>query len=854
MAGPWDHRIARFAAAEGLSPAEVGILERFLDGVMRSDSIEVSMGSFDESMADRTTQAFTQAEETTVEGSLFSLPASPEQRYLDVGRLGIGGMGEVRRVKDGLLNRFVAMKVIRPEYAEKRAAVLRFLAEAQATAQLQYPGAAPVHDLGRLADGRWYFTMKELRGQTLEGVISEYRVGRWERGLRGLIEILVRVADTVAYAHDNQAVHRDLKPANILVGAYGEVIVLDWGLVKATGSPEGRVGIVTDLGGIHTRLGTVIGTPSYMPPEQAAGRHDVIGPGADVYALGAMLYEFLGGRRPYEGTSQEVLEQLRAGPPSPLPASAPPGLVAICNRAMERDPTHRFAEAGAFAKEVQDWLDGSARRERALSMIERADQLKPVVERALDEAERLNRAALELLEGVPSWAPAGSKAPGWALQDRAAATRIQAELAGVERLQLLRGALNELPGMPEAESRLAYVYHFCHLRAEREGNAREAAQYEALLRSHDTGEYAAYLAGHGAVSLRTRPPGATVTLHRYETVDRKRVPVRVGELGVTPFDRVPLATGSYLLAIEAPDRMRVDYPVHVGRSDHWHGREPAGRAPAAVYLPAPSELGENDRYVAGGWCAIGPMPTEQVWVDGFVIQALPVSVGAYLEFLNTVLADGDEARAMRCQPRDAATPVLSMENGRFVLPQRRSWAPEVGVTCISLLAAREYATWMSGRTGLPWRLPWEVEWEKAARGVDGRAYAMGDHIDPAWAEIRDSSPDEVPRPCGAFADDVSPYGVRDLTGGAGDWCNDRYERSRVHVAEGRPVYREAREADRAVMRGGFRTAPRDLCQAWFRHAVPASKTSIRVGFRLVRSIEPDAPDPDRSGVFRLNPA
>lgn len=835
MASIWDQQIEHFARDEDLSEEQQALLKRFLEHSMPRETIQVSLGSA--SFSDRTTQAFTAADDSLDEDELFELPASPTDRYLDVGRLGIGGMGEVRRVRDGLLNRFVAMKIIRDDLAHKRAAVIRFIAEAQATAQLQHPGAVPVHDLGQLADGRWYFTMKELRGQTLEAVFAEHRLGRFPRGLRGLVEILGRVADAVAYAHENGAVHRDLKPANVLVGSFREVIVLDWGLVKASGSPE-SAGIVTDLGGLHTRLGSVIGTPSYMPPEQAEGRHDTLGPTADVYALGAMLYEMLCGRRPYEGEPTEVIANLKQGPPPPLPHTAPAGLVQICERAMHRLPAGRFAEAGAFSSAIQDWLDGTARRARALELLDRADALKPVVESALQDAERLQLKAEQVAETVPSWAPVEQKVEAWELEDQAQAKRIEAELAGVERLQLLRGALNELPGMPEAESRLAYVYHFCHARAERLGDRREAAQYEMLLRAHDTGEFASYLAGDGKLSLRTRPQGAGVKLCRVEDRERLATLVHVGALPDTPFDRQALRAGSYLLELDHPDRALVRYPVFIGRSGHWHGREPGGRAPAAVYLPGPDELEEDSCYVPASWALLGPLPADEVWVEGFVVQRFPVSVGDYLTFLNSLLDQDREQEAELHQPRIGRDLMLPREEGRFVAPQGvPGWSPDCCVTSVSQLSARVYARWYAARTGKPWRLPWESEWEKAARGVDGRRFVMGDYIDPAWAEVRDSSPDESPKPIGTYAEDTSIYGVRDLSGGAGEWCRDRYDQARMKVRDGIPVLTEAHEDDRAVMRGGFRTAPRDICLTWFRHAVPAKKTSIRVGFRLVRTIE-----------------
>ncbi|MCA9571820.1 MAG: hypothetical protein KC656_28480, partial [Myxococcales bacterium] len=193
MSKDWDRDIAVFASREGLTDEQTAAVQKFVNAMMRLDSVEVSVDSV--AYSEQTTQMLTAATEMDTEEAPIPEPSTPEKRYLDLGRIGIGGMGEVRRVRDTVLNRFVAMKVLRPELATKRAAVMRFIAEAQATAQLQHPGMVPVHDIGQLGDGRWFFTMKELQGDTLEEAMRLYRAGQADRGLRGMIEVLVRVCD-----------------------------------------------------------------------------------------------------------------------------------------------------------------------------------------------------------------------------------------------------------------------------------------------------------------------------------------------------------------------------------------------------------------------------------------------------------------------------------------------------------------------------------------------------------------------------------------------------------------------------------------------------------------------------------
>jgi formylglycine-generating enzyme required for sulfatase activity/tRNA A-37 threonylcarbamoyl transferase component Bud32 len=846
VARNWDREVALFAERDGLDEREAGAVQRFVDALLRLDSVEVSTESV--TWSERTTQAFTHADAETEEREA-PIEIAPEKRYLDLGMLGTGGMGEVRRVRDVVLNRFLAMKILRPELATKRAAVVRFIAEAQATAQLQHPGVVPVHDIGRLPDGRWYFTMKELVGQTLEEVIQAHLAGSAAHGLRAMMEIYARVCDAVAYAHAHGAVHRDLKPANILVGRFGEVVVVDWGLVKAFGSPNETAHVVTDLGALKTKMGTVLGTPAYMPPEQARGDHDQVGPASDVYALGAVLYEVLSGRRPYEGSTSEVVEAILQRAPKALPSTVPAQLAEICVRAMAREPEARFPNAGEVGAAVRSWLDGAARRERALEILGRADALQPEVEGALRNSERLAAEAHAYLDSVPTWAGIDAKRPGWALEDRAEAERLRADIVGVERLQLLRAALEEMPGMTEVHERLAYVYHFCHQRAERLGDLRETAQYERLLRDHDRGRYAAYLQGDGVVTVRTRPPGAEVELFRFELRDRRLVAVPAGQLPPTPFDRHTLGRGSWLLRFKAVGRAPVDYPVHLGRGDHWHGLPPGARAPTPIVLPWRDELGPEDCYVPAGWFQFGETPGRWLWLDAFVMRRFPVTNREYVEFLDDLVVQGRAEEAERHQPRPDGGPCYRRRSdGRFELPTDEHWAPDAPVTSVDHPAATAFARWMAARTGFPWRLPWEAEWEKAARGVDGRKCPMGDFMDPAWADIRGSRGRFDPR---AWPDDVSVYGVRGTMGGAGDWCADAWQ-SRARDVEGRPIFQAADPmGGQAVWRGGFRSIPVELARTTTRHAGQVWRRLPQIGLRLARGLEPEDDDPEISGVWVL---
>lgn len=243
--------------------------------------------------------------------------------YELIERLGKGGMGEVYRCGDPALGRDLAIKVIKESHRAYPEIERRFLREARVTASLQHPSIVPVYNLGRLADGRLHYTMRLVRGQTLAAILKE-QAGKPE-GLPYLLSIFEKVCQAVAYAHSKQVIHRDLKPSNVMVGRFGEVQVMDWGLAKLlTAEDEPKraaesVGtrIYTEAGDTppeQTRLGGEMGTPAYMPPEQALGEWDTVDERADVFSLGAILCAILTGRPPYCGSEDgEALRKAKRG-------------------------------------------------------------------------------------------------------------------------------------------------------------------------------------------------------------------------------------------------------------------------------------------------------------------------------------------------------------------------------------------------------------------------------------------------------------------------------------------------------------------------------------------------------------
>jgi hypothetical protein len=315
-------------------------------------------------------------------------------------------MGVVLEVTDRELQRTVAVKLlysatepeVNPGSREQSSPTLaRFLEESLVTAQLDHPGIAPVFERGFDDAGRAYFTMRVVRGRELGEIFDAARSGADGWNLARAVGVLVKVCQAVAYAHSKGVIHRDLKPSNVMVGEFGEVYVMDWGVAKVVGRPlatassfaEGaasasnvvsprsaRVDLVAvevcEKGSLpdssevfRTLEGSVVGTPVYMPPEQARGRLEEVDHRSDLYAIGAVLYRLLTGTAPYASPGSRpasaVLERVRREAPQPirsLSRDAPLELVAICKKAMARDKAARYGSCLDLAEDLQSWLDG----------------------------------------------------------------------------------------------------------------------------------------------------------------------------------------------------------------------------------------------------------------------------------------------------------------------------------------------------------------------------------------------------------------------------------------------------------------------------------------------------------------
>ncbi len=294
------------------------------------------------------------------------------ERYRDERFLAEGGLGRVFVARDVELPREVALKRLREQKAGSAQGRRRFVLEAEITARLEHPGVVPVYGLGIDHEGQPFYAMRLIRGETMGDAIERFHAadipgrdpGERQLALQGLLRAFFAACQTIAYAHSRGVIHRDLKPSNLMLGPYGEALVVDWGLAKFLGVPEDED--VTWEGqnraGDATSEGTVKGSPAYMSPEQAEGRVDRIGPASDVYSLGATLYTLLTGVRPFTGkTTSEMLWAVRQGrfsPPRRVKSGVPRPLEAICLKAMSLEIADRYEGAAELAADVERWLSG----------------------------------------------------------------------------------------------------------------------------------------------------------------------------------------------------------------------------------------------------------------------------------------------------------------------------------------------------------------------------------------------------------------------------------------------------------------------------------------------------------------
>ena len=802
-------------------------------------------------------------------------------RYTRLECLGRGGMGEVYRVYDKNLRRYVAMKTIQADLITNPAIVSRFIDEAQVIAQLQHPNIIPIYDFGETKEGELFYTMVEVKGFHLDHVIQavHHAIDKqsWSKTKDGwtfhrLISVFLRTCEAVAFAHDMGVLHRDLKPKNIMIASFDAVFVMDWGIAKVLGTEEQRI-IETERSKHHhhqTRFGQITGTPAYMSPEQARGETSTLSIRSDIYSLGAMLHEILFGCPPYSG--KNIMSQIRDRAPTliqhyikdtqstqsenlpfrkelldlpPLPKE----LITACEKALAYEPDHRFSSVTDLALVVRAWLEGSLNREKALGIVEEALNKDNETSRLQQQADFLYQESQQLLRGINPWESEDKKQQAWEKEDQANLLYEEITLIEAQREQLLQAALTHKANLPEAHTALAHYYQTQH---KNQNGGVEQKKIELRLLQHTKAlpsqnnqrkQFLTYLKGEGNISLETNPTHAEIWIQSYELQNRRLVLGEASLLGMTPLIQVPLAMGSYRLTLKKQGFDDVYYPVNIAREDHWNSCLQEVSVP--VWLPPKDTMSEDLCYVPAGWYESGgdlevetSLTKRQIWLDGFFMKRFPVTMREYIEFLNDMIDMGHVKEAHNAIPkeRDSDRLLLDYKDGKFQIEADKKNLP---VHSIDWHSAQRYTQWYSKKVGQLWRLPSEFEWEKAARGVDGRFFPWGNFADPSWGCMRDSHQgSRNVSSIETFPVDESPYGVRGLAGNIIDWTSSLYQKTGTQIQNGCVVdAQENVQVDsEMVYKGGCWYFGSRFMRAADRHSMSANHRGNLIGFRMVCSL------------------
>ncbi|MCK6552023.1 bifunctional serine/threonine-protein kinase/formylglycine-generating enzyme family protein [Myxococcota bacterium] len=774
-----------------------------------------------------------------------------EERYQLLGEIGRGGMGRILKARDGEIGREVAVKILLGGKEAPENMIRRFWMEVQATGQLEHPAIIPVHDVGRLPSGELFYVMKKLSGRTLADIVAALARGEPAAEVEftrvRLLTIFQQIAYATAFAHARGVIHRDIKPANIMVGDYGEAMLLDWGLAKVIGQPElfaqpsdsldrPRPVTLARYSNSGTATGTITGTPQYMSPEATEGKPELITTKSDVYGLGAVLYEILTYEPPFPDLGfVPTLVRVRTADVRRPRDVAPDRAIAVeleelCLRAMDKDPGERPG-AKELADDIGRILEGAKERERrqqeakarireGRKATERWKNLKVELQSAESEAKRLQKE-------VPPWASVDKKQPVWAIEDRVSELKIEAISAFEESEAAFLRALGEVPDDREARSALAALYFARFGEAERARDVEGQRYYRNLVARYDDGVWARVLAGDGTLEISADLDDVEVSIARMEPAGRVLRPGEPTHLGRVPIARFEIPIGSYSLVFRREGEREILRPVSIGRTEsvsvHVKFRTGAEIGDAYVLVP------EGPAILGGDPIAHGGFDRKVVDVAEFAIARFPVTCEEYLAFINAKLMEGGLDAALRHVPRARAQEGhywrYNRDEHKFEYPEKspggHSWVGNLPVSAISMLDAEAYIAWRAGLTGERLRLPHENEWEKAARGVDGRFFPWGDHFDPTFCKMKESRdrPYPEPEPVGAFPTDRSPYGVRDMAGGVREICV---------TDEGGSL--------RPVMRGGCWSDTGLFCRVAFRHLMQPDFVNTGLGFRVVKDL------------------
>ncbi|MDD5698477.1 MAG: bifunctional serine/threonine-protein kinase/formylglycine-generating enzyme family protein [Victivallaceae bacterium] len=714
-------------------------------------------------------------------------------RFSHIKTIGLGGVGAVLSAYEADLNREVAIKILRPAFRNKADSLKRFVREARATAHIEHPNIVPVHQLGVFEDNGVFFSMKKVEGRDLRYVIRKLDEGNKEfikkYTRRQLLQIFVAVCNGVAYAHSKGIIHRDLKPANIMLGDYGEVMVMDWGLVKYRAEKdrsrqEWQAGFDPDFAAVghgnamNTMQGSVSGTPAYMAPEQAGGRTEEIDEQTDIYSLGAILYSILTWKTaPFESpmTTNQVLNCVVNGdfrrPRKRAPKrKIPRELEAICLKAMAMDKKDRYASAEQLTRDIKDYLEGypvSAYRDSLARRFFKTIRRRPLIPSA-------TVVAIFTFVGILGALHFEKESRVSNLQNFAKYSIGQGDgyyLKALKAYQRLQEEYNKPPDKFSDQKINELYSEFSRCKLEFDSNYNVAAQF--LFQAEDLGgkdpeinqelfKVLKQLLNFGLLTGNydeTRGLVNQLRLRRHRVFGKiigsdqkiyEQIKMIIRNEGIINVTSVPNGIKVYYDAVnESNPESEKKQRIFMGKTP-FENQLPAG----SYLLSLPGRNGKYIKYPAQVLCGQSNLlriripdkiPAGMCYIPAGnfyfgtknAFSQMPRTflpayfISRYEVTLGQYLEFWKSLQSPVDRKRYQGRYVFS--NGDFRCADiwdrdgrlRPGFTPAMPVVGITGKAAQAYCAWLSKKHGVLLRLPTSLEWEKAARGVDGRMFVWG---------------------------------------------------------------------------------------------------------------------------------
>ncbi len=763
-------------------------------------------------------------------------------RYRLGKELARGGVGVINQAFEKRLRRHLVVKRLINQEKVSKYVLEKFIEEAQITAQLEHPNIVPVHDMGTISGGEVYFSMKYVGGESLKTVLKRLRKGEPD-ALEAfprvrMLNLFQSVCMAIAFAHSKGVLHRDIKPANIMIGDFGETIVLDWGVAKVLASEDEAAdqehNVTTNRGQSQeeTQMGLVTGTPAYMAPEQAAGRIDRLDQRTDIFALGILLYEMLVFQAPFrKGNQRDTLRAVIVDQPPSFETweGAPPvplKLGEICLKCLKKRPRERYQKVEEIVQDLLAYLDGveDVDRRRRMSQ-EHFTAGLDAVKRFEDINQKVQGIEVDLRDATwntPTFAALEQRRKLWSLDARRSALEVQAQKAFAESVGRLSEAVSLDQDNGDAAEELARLYWLKLKECEARNDLAGAIYYRDAVARFDRGLFTERLKGQGTLIVQSDPIEATVSVAQVMEVDLRATPLPAEEIGRTPILHHSLREGNWIVTVSKPGYADLRYPVRIRRGEV---------SEIECTLVDPDRVGAHYLHIPGGPCIVGGDPVcpsslvpTRVHVDNFMLSRYPVTCAEYLAFLQAQDKIDPQTAQLRVPRLSSKGGFLWQRNSQraFALPKVDNrgfaWAPHFPVVGISYGDAVAFCEWYAEAMNVAVRLPKEYEWEKAARGTDERHYPWGDSFDALFCKTADS---RMGAPnlenVGSFAYDCSPYGVYDMAGLVSEYCDTDFS---------------ANDPRKVVRGGNYASQGSTESRATYRAAADTSTPSLRIGFRM----------------------